>query len=173
MGTHCLVGVVIVASTWEERELFGWQGFPTVLLSAAFFSVWLYFFPSIIYTKNWYLFCMIAIKYVTNLCLAAMHLIWSSNTNFADKRGSLLGVFTDKGRCTVMCKHRESSLSPVTSRSCKNPTNLATPHPNLRVSGSTRINCSTSITKNRLIFWPSLVTTVQAIKSLLSTNKFF
>lgn len=152
------------------------------------------------------------------LCLAAIQRMWSSKINFADSRGMRLVELEDKGRYMVTCKHRESSLSPVTSISCdknlnnhiggwiqiswnmthmrykpllilhitflnklsmsqlmvltcKNATNLVTPHPSLRVSGSTRINWMQSITKKRRTFWPSLFTTVQAMRSLLSGNE--
>lgn len=105
---------------------------------------------------------------LVSLCLAAMHLILSSNKNFADSKGTLLAVLLDNGRWIVICKHLQSSLSPVTSISCKNPTNFATPQPSLFVSGSTKINCKTSITRKRLIFCPSFHTTVHAIRSELS-----
>jgi hypothetical protein len=48
---------------------------------------------------------------------------------------------------------------------------LATPQPSRRVSGSTRINWITSMTRKRRIFEPSLLATVHAIRSLLSVPK--
>lgn len=105
---------------------------------------------------------------LVNLCLAAIHRILSSKTNLADNSGTLFAELLESGLCIVMCKHRESSLSPATSMSCKNPTSLATPQPNRLVSGSTSINWMTSMTRKRRIFWASFHTTVQAIKSELS-----
>lgn len=124
-----------------------------------------------------------------------MHRMWSSKTNRAVKRGCLwLGLPRDRKDdevgelCTITCRQRESSLSPVTSTSCKvsfnfqaqifylseqntwrNPTNLATPHPRRLESGSTRISCTGSITRKRLNREPSRITTVHAIRSALST----
>lgn len=72
--------------------------------------------------------------------------------NFVDNSGTRLPVLLLKGLYIVKCKHLESSLSPATSISCRNPTNFATPQPSLLVSGSTRINCTTSMTRKRRIF---------------------
>lgn len=94
--------------------------------------------------------------------------MWSLKINLVDSNGTLLPVLLLKGLYIVKFKHLESSLSFATSISCKKATNFATPHPSLVVSGSTRINCVTSTTKNQWIFCPSFHTTVHAIKSLLS-----
>uniref|UniRef100_A0A6B0UVQ6 Putative secreted protein n=1 Tax=Ixodes ricinus TaxID=34613 RepID=A0A6B0UVQ6_IXORI len=112
-------------------------------------------------------------------CLAAMHRMWSSNKNRAASSGTPRPAAPLAAEppvaprpCTVMCRHRLSSLSPVTSMSCKNPTNLATPQPSRLESGSTRTSCATSITMKRRIFWDSLLTTtVQAIRSLLFRSR--
>lgn len=106
------------------------------------------------------------VRPLVSRCLAAMHRMWSSKMNFADKIVELLVAAPP--RWIVMCKHRESSLSPVTSTSCKNPTSFAMPHPKRFESGSTSINCSNSITRKRRYFVPSFESTVQAIRSLLS-----
>lgn len=56
------------------------------------------------------------------LCLAAMHRMWSSKMNLAARRG-VAGRPQESdeadGRWMVMWSTRESSLSPVTSRSCQ------------------------------------------------------
>ena len=54
---------------------------------------------------------------------------------------------------------------------CKKPTKVATPHPSLLESGSTRINWTGSMTRKRRALVPSRTDTVQAIKSELSLNK--
>lgn len=96
--------------------------------------------------------------------------MWSSNTNFADRIGFRLVVAPP--RCTVMWRHLESSLSPSTSTSCRKPTSFAIPHPSRFESGSTKINCNTSMTRNRRNFVPSLSITVHAIRSLLSVDDY-
>lgn len=114
------------------------------------------------------------VRPLVNRCLAAMQRIWSSNINLADKIGERLVVAPP--RWIVMWRQRESSLSPVTSTSCRNPTSFAIPQPSFFESGSTRINCSASITKKRRYLVPSFSNTVHAIKSLLSRmkqNSFF
>ena len=78
-------------------------------------------------------------------CLAAMQRMWSSNVKVADNRGTVREAGTckeatpddDLGLCTVTWRHLESSLSVTTSKSCKNPTKVATPHPRRVASGST------------------------------------
>ena len=54
---------------------------------------------------------------LVSLCLAAMQRMWSSNKNLAVSRGIGLARCEDGGLCILMCKHRLSSLSPVTSTS--------------------------------------------------------
>ena len=110
------------------------------------------------------------LRTLVNRCLAAMHLMLSSKINLADSNGTLLDDVLDNGLYIVMCKHLESSCTPATSMSCKNPTSLATPHPSFFESGSTNINCITSITRNLLLFFPSFQGTVHAIRSELSAN---
>jgi len=103
-----------------------------------------------------------------SLCFAAIQRIWSSKMKHAESKGTrLVKEPDDNGRWIVIWRQRESSLSPVTSISCRKPTNLATPQPSRRVSGSTRINWITSMTRKRRIFEPSLLATVHAIRSLL------
>lgn len=104
-------------------------------------------------------------------CFAAMQRILSSNTNFADNNGAARPAVRVRWPWIVICKQRESSLSPLTSISCRKPTSLATPHPRRFVSGSTRINCRMSITRNRRSFMPSFIDSVHAMRSELSTNE--
>lgn len=51
---------------------------------------------------------------------------------------------------------------------CKRPANLTTPHPRRLLSGSTRLIWYTSTARNLWAWPPSLLTTIQAIRSLLS-----
>lgn len=69
-------------------------------------------------------FCRAFVRPLVRRCLAAIHRMWSSNMNFADRIGVRFVVAPP--RWMVICKQRESSLSPVTSTSWRNPTNLAT-----------------------------------------------
>lgn len=73
----------------------------------------------------WFIFfCLAFVRPLVSRCFAAIHRIWSSNMNFADKMGVRFVVAPP--RWIVMCKQRESSLSPFTSTSWRKPTNLAT-----------------------------------------------
>lgn len=54
------------------------------------------------------------------------------------------------------------------SLTCKRPANLTTPHPRRLVSGSTRLIWYTSTARNLWAWMPSLLTTMQAMRSLLS-----
>lgn len=54
------------------------------------------------------------------------------------------------------------------SLTCNRPANLTTPHPRRLVSGSTRLIWYTSTARNLWAWMPSLLTTMQAIRSLLS-----
>jgi len=64
------------------------------------------------------------IRIKIDLCLAAMHLIWSSKTKRAANWGNRCAGLREERKVedvgelwTVTCKQRESSLSPVTSTS--------------------------------------------------------
>lgn len=124
-------------------------------------------------SNNWanfnIFFCRAFVLPFVSRCFAAMHRMWSSKMNLADRMG--LRLAEPPPRWIVKWRQRESSLSPTTSTSCKSPTSFATPQPSRFESGSTRINCSTSMTKNRRNLVLSFIITVQAIKSLLSRER--
>lgn len=57
------------------------------------------------------------------------------------------------------------------SLTCRRPANLTTPHPRRLVSGSTRLIWYTSTARNLWAWPPSLLTTIQAMRSLLSERE--
>ena len=75
--------------------------------------------------------CLALVRPLVSLCLAAMHRMWSSKVKVAERRGKGDPRAPQLGLWTVTWRHLESSLSPLTSRSCRNPENLATPQPSL------------------------------------------
>ena len=103
----------------EDKLLVGGEGQagPTLPGSSSNLAIWCIFL------------CLALIRPLVSLCLAAMHLIWSSKVKVAERRG----MFREAGTCagedpkaelelrglwTVTCRQRESSLSVTTSKSC-------------------------------------------------------
>ena len=76
-------------------------------------------------------FCLALIRPWVSLCLAARLRMWSSKVKVALKSGAFRDLYElcDLGLWTVTWRHLESSWSVTTSKSCKNPTKVATPHP--------------------------------------------
>lgn len=66
------------------------------------------------------IFCCLALERpLLRRCLAAMHRMWSSKTNLAERSGVGRTCWEDAGLCMVIWRDRLSSLSPVTSTSWK------------------------------------------------------
>ena len=117
--THSRSECNLRESRIEDKLLVGGEGHegPTLPGSSSNLAIWCIFL------------CLALIRPLVNLCLAAMHLIWSSKVKVAERRG----MFREAGTCagedpkddeelrglwTVTCRQRESSLSVTTSRSC-------------------------------------------------------
>ena len=110
---------ILRESRMEDKLLVGGEGQagPTLPGSSSNLAIWCIFL------------CLALIRPLVSLCLAAMHLIWSSKVKVAERRG----MFREAGTCagedpkaelelrglwTVTCRQRESSLSVTTSKSC-------------------------------------------------------
>lgn len=76
------------------------------------------------------------------------------------KNRKLKSLKAKDGHCLATRKHL-----PLT---CSRPANFTTPHPRRLVSGSTRLIWYTSTARNLWAWQPSLLTTMQAMRSLLS-----